>query len=112
MKIYICNAFSLGMLDRETQRHAATQRRPYPVDDPVQYLRHWEAEGMDILSVVGHANTAAIFSDALGMKIATNRETISLTEGDFALVGQYMGPRLEEGATTLPEGARIEWWYI
>lgn len=33
-------------------------------------------------------------------------------EDALTLVGQYRGPRLPDGATTLPEGATIEWWHV
>lgn len=60
-------------------------------------------------SAVGHADTAAVFSTVLGVTVPANRTTVSLEKGDVVLVGQYRGPRLEEGATTLPEGAQIVW---
>ena len=60
-------------------------------------------------SAVGHADTAAVFSNVLGVTVPCNRATVALKEGDVALVGQYSGPRLPEGATTLPEGATIKW---
>ena len=60
-------------------------------------------------SAVGHADTAAVFSSVLGVEIPCNRATVSLKEGDVALVGQYSGPRLAEGAVSLPEGATIKW---
>ena len=37
---------------------------------------------------------------------------VALKEGDVALVGQYSGPRLPEGATTLLEGATIKWMVV
>ena len=55
-------------------------------------------------SAVGHADTAAVFSHILGVEIPCNRATVALRDGDVALVGQYSGPRLPEGATTLPRG--------
>ena len=60
-------------------------------------------------SAVGHADTAAVFSSVLGVHVPCNRATVALKEGDVALVGQYSGPRLVEGATTLPDGAAIKW---
>lgn len=60
-------------------------------------------------SAVGHADTAAIFADALGMQVPCARVTVSLRKGDVAIIGQYRGPRLPEGASTLPEGATIQW---
>ena len=63
-------------------------------------------------SAVGHADTAAVFSAVLGVEIPCNRVTVALKEGDVALVGQYSGPRLPEGATSLPEGATIKWLVV
>ena len=63
-------------------------------------------------SAVGHADTAAVFSSVLGVEVPCNRATVALKEGDVALVGQYSGPRLPEGATSLPEGATIKWLVV
>ena len=118
MKIYLGNAFSLSMLDREAQRNQAgdavytNPRIPRPVDDPVGWLDQHEAAGVEIISAVGHADTAAVFAAVLGRPVAVNRATIKLAPGQCLLVGQYIGPRLPEGATTLPEGATIEWWVV
>lgn len=60
-------------------------------------------------SAVGHADTAAVFADALGMQVPGARITASLQKGDMAIIGQYRGPRLPEGASKLPEGATIQW---
>ena len=64
------------------------------------------------VSAVGHADTAAVFSSVLRVEIPCNRATVALKEGDVALVGQYSGPRLPEGATSLPEGAAIKWLVV
>lgn len=68
-----------------------------------------QLENQGFHSVVGHADTASVFSDVLGLTVATNRETVVLKKGEVAIVGQYRGPRLEEGAKHLPEGATIQW---
>lgn len=60
-------------------------------------------------SAVGHEDTARVFSAELGVGVAFNRVTATLQSGVVALVGQYRGPRLAEGATSLPEGATIQW---
>jgi hypothetical protein len=63
-------------------------------------------------SAVGHADTAAVFSDVLGVAVACDRRSVSIQPGQTVLVGQYSGPRLPEGATTLPEGATIKWLLV
>jgi hypothetical protein len=59
-------------------------------------------------SAVGHADTARLLSSELGVEIPMNRATITVESGKL-LVGQYVGPRLPEGASQLPESARIKW---
>ncbi len=66
----------------------------------------------EVQSAVGHADTAAVFSAVLGMPVPCRRETVTLHLGQTAIIGQYSGPRLPEGATTLPEGADIRWLFV
>lgn len=123
-KLYVSNAFSLSMLNREDQRGSPKGytprtedaimkhcRIPRPVDDPARALERL-SQGREIVSCIGHENTAAVLSDALGTNLSSQRTTVKLEDHDVLLVGQYIGPRLPEGATTLPEGATIEWWLV
>ena len=117
--LYICNTFSLSMLDRDSQLSAP--RIPKPIDNP-EYFLGATYKRTKVVSAVGHADTASIFAEILDVDsfpeffpngLKPNRINVSLTNPkDHALVGQYIGPRLPEGATTLPEGARIDWWLI
>ena len=123
-KLYICNAFSLSMLDRGAQRGTPlgyephpgdqggeTARFPRPLAQAADYVAEWEKYA-EIISAVGHADTAALFSAQLGREIPANRISVKLSPEDILVVGQYVGPRLPEGATGLPEGAKIEWWVV
>lgn len=94
----ILNAFSLNMIVGDA-------------DVSVREISQATAAGLatGCVSAVGHADTAAVFSTVLGVTVPCNRATVALKEGDIALVGQYSGPRLPEGATSLPEGAAIKW---
>jgi hypothetical protein len=38
--------------------------------------------------------------------------SVALASGDEAVVAQYVGPRLPEGATALPEGANFSWFLV
>ncbi|NQV12045.1 DUF1874 domain-containing protein [Candidatus Uhrbacteria bacterium] len=96
----VANAFSLGMLESLTSTIK------------VKEVTLEEARGLvkaGFESIVGHANTAAVFSEQLGVEVVMNRISFSLAKGDQMLVGQYKGPRLPEGATCLPEGSSIAW---
>ena len=112
MKIIISNAFSLSMLDRAEQTDQVWHRYPKPCENPVEFLTQASQHSVEIRSVVGHVDTAALFSKLLDREIAMNRESVKLVKGDILLVGQYIGPRLPEGATELPTDATIEWWTI
>ena len=99
--MYILNAFSLNMIVGNA-------------DIAVREITKDVAASLaaNCTSAVGHADTAAVFSSVLGVEIPCNRATVALRDGDVALVGQYSGPRLAEGATTLPEGAAIKWMVV
>jgi hypothetical protein len=118
MKIIICNAFSLSMLDRVQQSSPSSVdgfRVPRPISDEklTEFCRMMLAGDIEFESAVGHADTAAVFSNELGLPILANRVSVKLTDPSTrALVGQYVGPRLPEGATRLPDGATIEWWIV
>ena len=98
----LANAFSLNMV------------KAFPVAIRVSEVSVAEAAELaaGCESAVGHADTANVFGSVLGCAVATNRVTVSLESGDVILVGQYRGPRLEEGATTLPQGATIQWLLV
>mgnify|MGYP000893522342 CR=1 FL=1 len=120
MKLFICNAFSLSMLDREVQARKPgdaefeSARYPVPCSDELlsEYCRMMLDGRIEWESAVGHESTASLFANELGLPILTNRVSIKLSKDEMCLIGQYSGPRLPEGATELPEGARIEWWLI
>ncbi len=94
------NAFSLNML-------ADFPAQPLFEEIALAEVRVALAGGFE--STVGHADTAAVYTDVLGFHVPAVRSTVSLTKGDTAIIGQYRGPRLPEGAHTLPEGATIQW---
>jgi len=99
--MYISSAFSLNML---AELNASISVRSLEIEDVRDFQ---QAKGLE--SVVGHPDTAAVFSEVLGFDVPCNRVSLALVPGDRLIVGQYRGPRLEAGATSLPEGAVIEW---
>jgi hypothetical protein len=97
MKV-ITNAFSLNMVADE---EGTARWRTATSSEVEQWKNNPEA-----ISAVGHPDTAKV------MGVSFNRISLSLKSGDLVLVGQYKGPRLPEGATTLPEGATIQWMIV
>ena len=99
--MYLLNAFSLNMLSANADVHV----REVSLDTARNLAKV-------CTSAVGHADTAAVFADVLGVPVPCNRVSVTLDHCATALVGQYSGPRLPEGATTLPEGATIKWMIV
>lgn len=95
--MYVVNAVSINMLPGK----CTVRFTPISIE---------EAKQLAVESAIGHPSTAAIVSRMLGVSLPPNRIDIKLNPGDRILVAQYTGPRLPEGTTELPEGARIEFW--
>ena len=104
MKI-VSNAFSLNMLTNDKER--VMDMKPITLEEFTQEIKEggWE-------SSVGHGDMASLLSEMTGEKIPANRRNDSLGKEDILLVAQYSGPRLPEGATKLPEGAKIVFWKV
>lgn len=93
MATFVANAFSLQMVPRQLLGDVRFEA----IDTP-------SAETLSAAtSCVGHVDTAAVLG------VPMNRINVTLEKGDTVLVGQLVGGRLPEGATTLPEGFQITW---
>ncbi len=100
----VVSAFSIGMLPIEgcsIAMKAATSSEVAAI-----------TSSTSVVSGVGHADTAGLFTTTLGVEVKMNRLNVSLTKGTRLVLGQYKGPQLAPGQTTLPEGASFEWWII
>ena len=100
MSLWLLNAFSLNMLNE------------FPMSIHLEEVTLEQARELlsgGFRSAVGHENTAVLMSELLGLEVEAHRMTLSLQHGERALIGQYSGPRLEEGRTSLPEGATLRW---
>jgi hypothetical protein len=110
----ICNTISLAMFELDKlcglDIELLTERQVSKLIDAVLEYNDLEYNGT-VRSVVGHADTAKLFSNILGRDIAFNRESVSKCR-EKLLIGQYTGPRLQEGVTSIPDGAKIEWLLV
>lgn len=95
--VFLSNAFSLNMLEA---RALKLEIRPLSLAEARSLCQQAQ-------SFIGHEPTRVILEQMLGVPIAFNRGSLSLSDADTLVVAQYRGPRLSEGATTLPEGAEI-----
>lgn len=100
--MWILNSFSLNML--------ACLNAVIKIEEVSLAQAQGLLDEHGMKSGVGHQSTAALFAQQLGRDVpCAGRVTVTLVKGDAVLVGQYSGPRLEEGTTTLPPGATIKW---
>ena len=97
---YIINSYSLNMLADPDTLFAI--QRPITKEDIPR----------DVMSAIGHADTAKVISSELGFEVPANRISVSLKNNETAYIAQYVGPRLPEGATKLPEGACIKYYRL
>jgi hypothetical protein len=101
--IYLVNAFSLNMIEGPVE----LQVLPLHKEEVAVFLKNRE-----FISAIGHKETADILTNELGLDVKHNRITIKLGKNDIAIVVQYTGPRLEEGATKLPKVAQIQYYLV
>lgn len=103
--MFIANAFSLSMLPwTELADQFAFKATEITLAGAKKLVTFTKTH-----SIVGHEDTARLFSTLLGVDVPVNRTSVQLDPRDKLIVGQYSGPRLPEGATELPEGASIRW---
>ena len=93
MATFVANAFSLQMVPRQLLGDVRFEAIEAPSAKTLSAAT----------SCVGHVDTAAVLG------VPMNRINVTLNKGDVVLVGQLVGGRLPEGATTLPEGFQIAW---
>jgi len=104
--VIITNAVSLNMLPPDCTSGGIIFRRLSLSE--AQRLVH---EADTVVSAIGHADTARLVGQQLGIELAADRRSVQLGD-EYTLVAQYIGPRLPEGTTELPVGARIEFFLV
>jgi len=98
MKKFLVNAFSIQMLEKGG---IVRFEEIAPEEIPA-----------DVISAVGHADTAAVLTNILGFEVSMNRINVTLDENTELFVAQLVGGRLPEGATTLPEGFKFKFFRV
>ena len=97
-KVFIGNAFSLQMV---ADNAIIAKVEVSPEEIPTEAV-----------SIIGHADTAAVVSTILGREVPCNRASVMLDDEDTLYVAQVVGGRLPEGATTIPDGMELKFYRI
>lgn len=95
--IAVGNVLTAGLLDKDYDFYIVPSHMTWEEFDEYKS----KVEDGSAINFVGHQSTA----DLLGME--ANRVTLQAGAGAILIVAQYDGPRLNEGATELPEGATL-----
>lgn len=95
MEKFLANAFSLQMIDWSDRDEVTIKIKKVEKPDLADYT-----------SAVGHADTANVLG------VQPNRINVKLAKDDQLIVAQLMGGRLPEGATSLPEGFRMDFFEV
>lgn len=90
--IYIGNVFTFGFLANKNVDIKSRQITWKEFDQALQG---------EFVNYMGHEDVARMVG------LEQNRISISVKSGDVVYLAQYDGPRLEEGATVLPQGATL-----
>lgn len=109
----LTNAFSLNMVD---VKHITHLRMVSIADWQAAQLLATALRKGELRNAIGHANTDELIRGILTKAHHPStislpvgeRLTVKMSEADSLIVAQYSGPRLPEGSTELPEGAKIE----
>ena len=111
----ITNSFSLNMISQDRFNKSAqctVSIERISVEIAKNLIESFIKLGGSIDSAIGHDSTARIVSSILGINIPFNRKDLALSGEEDIIVAQYIGPRLPEGATSLPDGAKIEFYKV
>ena len=109
----LLNSFSLNMLDlTKAQQVRFTPLTTEQAGDLLGREGGSILTGRKLESCVGHPDTAGLIGVVLDRPVTFNRVTVRLEDEEMAVVAQYIGPRLPEGVTELPEGAQLEFVLI
>lgn len=98
MKKFLTNAFSIQMLERG----GLVKFEEISLEDIPS----------DVVSAVGHADTANVLTNMLGFEVPVNRISVTLDTETELFVAQLVGGRLPEGSTTLPEGFKFKFFRV
>lgn len=107
----LTNAFSINMLRADCSVS-------FTELGPVAAASYLVVSGIE--NAIGHPDTDAVVRGLIADNSSLDldqiphgqRTSVSVGKGDSMIVAQYHGPRLPEGATSLPDGATIKWWLV
>lgn len=97
--MYITNAFSINMVKGNNTVS-------------MEEIGSEEVQKMELVSAIGHDDTAAVVSNILGKDLKESRITLTLAPGTEIIVAQLRGERLPKGSTKLPDNCELKFYKV
>lgn len=117
--MYLVNSFSANMILGECSVDFIPLNGPQAASEMFVHCTDGEGRLHGVINAIGHTDTDRLVRGMLDAYRGESdplpegqRINIKMAPGNIAVLAQYMGPRLPEGTTTLPEGAQITFWLV
>lgn len=117
--MHLLNSFSVNMVTGQCSVDFIPLNGPQAASEMFCHCVDDEGHLNGVINAIGHADTDKIVRDMLDQFAGDSdplpegqRVNVSLSPGQTAVLAQYMGPRLPEGTTQLPEDAKIVFWLV
>ena len=111
-KLYICNVFTLQMLDHDFQWKVNAK----PIE--LVHVKSFMFDSIDLfdrVDAIGHSATVQVLNERFGWNLRPNRYNVKLDQGDVLIVCEVSVPRLAEGQVLSAEEIRnlpIQFWRV
>lgn len=112
-KIFLSSTFTLNMLEELNCDFESEICSWIDIESIVNILNHHGdgktaiIDDFKFVNGFGHQATSDLVRNLQGIDIKTNRISLSVPKDSIIYVIQYRGERLAEGATELPDGAKL-----
>lgn len=121
IKIVLGSTFTLGLLENLSQPLHTEESSWDEIESianvfnicdedevEVSFIAWGEPIHFHAINSFGHKSTCDLIASRMDIYIRDNRISLCLDEGWTIFIPQYVGKRLEEGVTVLPNGAKLE----
>lgn len=121
VKIALASTFTLGLLEKLSQPLHTEESSWDEIQSITNVFNICDEDEIELSCIAwgepiyfhainsfGHKSTCDLIANRMNIHIRDNRISLCLNDGWIIFIPQYVGKRLEEGATVLPDGSKLE----